>query len=1047
MDFKNYSKINNIAGWLVFIVALFTYALTQEASVSLWDCGEFVPASYKLEVVHPPGAPFFLMLNHVFTIFAFGQEALVPDMVNFSSALMSAMASLFLFWTITAIATKIAFNDEKNIKADQMMAVIAAGLIGSLAYTWSDTAWFSAVEGEVYAMSSMFIALVSWLMMKWERRADEPDNMRWIVLICFFIGLSSGVHLMSLLAIPAMALVYYFRKFGYDFKGFIITSFIGLVVLGLVQVGVITGIPNLISKFELIFVNSFNLPFWTGAFVFIAILIGAIVYGIYYTYINNKGIANVVLTSFAVILIGYSSYTMVVVRSLANPAIDMNDPENVFSLLSYLNREQYGDRPILKGPNFTAYTATNGYTADKSGAKQYRKGKDEYIFTERKYEEEYSPEHTVVFPRMYSRQEDHISEYKRWVPDIRRATRTPSVGNNIAFFMKYQLNHMWFRYFGWNFIGRQNDTQGHGSSFQGNIISGIDGIDQSIFDIPSSEGLPEHMRNDKSRNLLYGIPFILGLIGLVFHARRNQESFLYVLIYFVMTGIALAVYLNMPPLQPRERDYVFVASFYFYAIWIALGALAIWNFLRTKLNPTLAAAGSGFVLLLLVPVNMVAEEWDDHDRSNRTVPLAFGSNYLESCAPNAVLFTNGDNDTYPLWYAQEVEGIRDDIRIINLSLLNTDWYINQMRRPINSADSIEMTMHPGKYRQGTRDYALFYENHGLPNLSKDSRLELYDLIRFIASDKRETKVQMQSGDYLNFFPSKKFKITVDKNAVLESGTVSKENADKIVKTISWNVKKNTLMKADLCVLDVIATNAKNGWKRPIYWAITTGTAAYINLMPYLQMEGLTYRLVPIKQDNRLDVDGQPGRVDTDIMFENIKSKFTWGGLDTEEDMWVDFVLMRQAKNFRNIFVRLANKLMMESRYAEQEYNFLMAGGENTDGLDKSIIDSKRKRAIEVLDEGLENIPEHLVPYDAYMVQYSQLYYELGEIDKAYELDQRIAKYLVSELNWYMSLDNEKQQEARQMIEQNVMMLRRMVQTAKQNDKDASEWEAAISGIK
>lgn len=1043
MDFNKYSKVNSITGWIVFIIALLTYALTQEASVSLWDCGEFVPASFKLEVVHPPGAPFFLMLNHVFTLFAFGNEAFVPDTVNFSSSLMSAMASLFLFWTITAIATKIAFADEKNLKIDQVIAVIVAGLIGSLAYTWSDTAWFSAVEGEVYAMSSMFIALVSWLMMKWERRANEPDNMRWIVLICFFIGLSSGVHLMALLAMPALALVYYFKNYGYNLKGFLLTSLVGVVLLGLIQVAVITGIPSLISKFELLFVNSFGMPFWSGALFLIIVLIGGVVFGIYYTFINNKTLANVILTSFAVILIGYSSYTMVVVRSLANPAIDMNDPENVFSLLSYLNREQYGDRPIAKGPNFTAYTATGGYSAEKKGAMQYRKGKEEYEETEKKYVEEYAPEHETIFPRLYSRQEDHISEYRRWTK--LRPGKTPTLGDNISFFIKYQLNHMWFRYFGWNFIGRQNDTQGHGSSFMGNIITGIDGVDQGFFGVPSSDKLPDHMRNSKSRNTLYGIPFLLGLLGLFFHARKNQESFLYVMVYFIMTGIALAVYLNMPPIQPRERDYVFVASFYFYSIWIGLGALMIWDFLRKKLNPNIAAAGSGLILLLLVPVNMVAEEWDDHDRSNRTVPLAFGSNYLESCAPNAVLFTNGDNDTYPLWYAQEVEGIRDDIRIINLSLLNTDWYINQMRRPINDADSIHLTMHPGKYKQGTRDYAIFYENHGL-NIDKDKRQELYDLLRFIASNDRSTQVQMQGGDWLDFFPTKKVKITVDKKAVLESGTVSEDKADEIARVMSWNIRKGTLMKADLVVLDLIATNAKNGWKRPIYWAITTGSEAYINMMPYLQMEGLTYRLVPIKKDERIDNDGQPGRVDTEIMLSNIEEKFTWGGLESEEDMWVDFVLMRQCKNFRNIFVRLGYKLMMESRMAEQEANFLQASIGSSDGVDKSIIDSKIKQAVEILDKGLRYIPEHLVPYDAYMVQYSQLYYQLGEVDKAYELDQRIAKYLVSELAWYSSLGREKKQEAASLIEQNVMMLRRMIQTAKQNDKDVSEWETALANI-
>lgn len=1093
MNFSSYSRINTIVGWVVLIIALLTYTLTQEATVSLWDCGEFVPASYKLEVVHPPGAPFFLMLNHFFTLFAGGNEAFVPDTVNFSSSLMSALASLFLFWTITAIAGKIAFRNENDIKTDQLIIVIIAGLIGSLGYTWSDTAWFSAVEGEVYAMSSMFIALVSWLMMKWERRADEPDNMRWIVFICFCIGLSSGVHLMALLAIPAMALVFTFKKFGFTIKRFLIVSVIGLILLGLIQVGIIIGIPAMISKFELLFVNSFGMPFWTGAFVFLITLIAVLIFGIYSTQnvsgkpegIGQKvGIlmsvlialitfgvmgfasivwfgliplmtyffkqnplkariySNVALTSIAVILIGYSSYTMVVIRSLANPAIDMNDPENVFSLLSYLNREQYGDRPIVKGPNFTAYE-TGSFEVEKTGDKEYRKGKEGYEFVGRKVEETITnPKHETLFPRMYSRQDDHISGYNSWVR--MRKGKIPSLGNNLAFFFKYQLNHMWFRYFGWNFIGRQNDEQGHGDKFRGNISTGLNGLDQSLFGVPDDSQMPDHRKADKSRNLLFGIPFLLGMIGLFFHATRNQESFLYVLMYFIMTGIALAVYLNMPPYQPRERDYVFVASFYFYFIWVALGAVAIWNFLRDKVNPTLAAVGVGGLVLLVVPVNMVAKEWDDHDRSNRTVPLAFGTNYLESCDSNAILFTNGDNDTYPLWYAQEVEGIRDDIRIINLSLLNTDWYINQMRRPINSADSIHMTMFPKQYIQGTRDYATYYDQHGL-KIDKEKRQELRKLLAFVASNKKETKVRLQNGEMLDFFPTKKLKITVDKAAALKNGAVTPDKADQIVDQIEWKIRKNTLMKADLVVLDVIATNAANGWKRPIYWAITTGTDAYLNLMPYLQMEGLTYRLVPIRKSERSQ-SGEVGTVHSDLMYTNIMEKFDWGGLDTEEDMWVDFVMMRQCRNFRNVFIRLSQSLYVDAQ--------MMKGGGFGQGfgapdleVDKTAISDLEQKAIEVLDKGLASIPERHVAYDFQTAQYSNMYYALGEVDKAYELDKRIAEYLVQDIKWYQSLaanrDRDLQQELQYYIRQNTQSLQNMISNAKEHGKDASPWEEAL----
>lgn len=1039
MNFKQYSRFNTIGGWLVFAIALFTYASTMEATVSLWDCGEFIPASMKLEVVHPPGAPFFLMFNHVFTLFAGSNDALVPVMVNFSSALMSAMASLFLFWFITAIAVKIVFRKaEEEIGLDQMIIVLASGIIGALAYTWSDTAWFSAVEGEVYAMSSMFIALVAWLMMKWERRATEKDHLRWIILISFFIGLSSGVHLMSLLAIPAMAVVYYYRFYSHDWMRLVLVASAGVVLLGIVQVVVVTGIIDLISRFEVLFVNSFNLPFWSGAFFVLIVMFGLLGYFIYRTYIKNQVVAHVALTSFLVILIGYSSYTMVVVRSMANPAIDMNDPQSVFSLLSYLNRDQYGDRPIVKGPNYTAYLK-NAVDYEKTGRKLYRQGEEEYIAMGRKDEEKVDPKYTTIFPRMYSRQENHINRYKSWTNV--RGNRDPSLGDNITFFVKYQLGHMWFRYFGWNFIGRQNDDQGHGSSFRGNYLTGLDGIDNSVLNVPpAGDKFPDHMREDKARNLLYGLPFLLGLIGLIFHSMKERKSFIYVLIYFGMTGIALAVYLNMPPLQPRERDYVFVASFYFFCVWIAMGIVAIWNWLREKVNPTIAAALVSVLGLLAIPVNMVAEEWDDHDRSNRYVPLAFGSNYLNSCAPNAILFTNGDNDTYPLWYAQEVEGIRDDIRIINLSLLNTDWYVNQMRHPINDADSIHMSIPPSKYIQGTRDYAIFNPNHSLP-IGKKQHVELEEVLDFIWSDNKATKVPVGGGQMLDFFPTKNLKITVDKQAVISSGTVQPQDANKVVKEMKWKIRKSNLLKADLVLLDVIATNAANGWKRPIYWAITTGTDAYLNLMPYLQMEGLTYRLVPVKKERALD-DRQPGRVQTDLMYDKVMGEFQWGGLDTEEDMWVDYVMMRQCRNFRNIFVRLSYALMMEAEIEEQRMQ-LSPGLES----DSSSIMSKKARAVAVLDRGQEVIPARHVPYDAFMMSYSQLYYNLDQPEKAFEVDKKLAHNMIQEIEWYASLPRKYAKTANQSIAENLRVMRSMIQNARSAGMDENiikEWQDAIA---
>lgn len=1145
----------------MFAIALVTYTMTQEATVSLWDCGEFVPASYKLEVVHPPGAPFFLMLNHFFTIVAkiAGNTSLVADMVNFSSALMSALTILFLFWTITALAAKMVFSKAgEAIKLDQLIAVLGAAVVGALAYTWSDTFWFSAVEGEVYAMSSMFIALVSWLMMKWERRADEPGNARWIVLICFFIGLSSGVHLMSLLAMPAMAVVYYYRKYkNHTWQGLVIAGLIGVVLLGLVQVGVVTGIPTIMAFVERTFVNSFGMPFWSGVFVFLILLIGLFTYAIYYTYKKAKQTLHIIAVCAAVIFVGYSSYAMVVIRSLANPAIDMNDPQDVYSLLSYLNREQYGDRPIVKGPNFDAFLDwdsdgyPDGITGMKEEGKIYRKGEEKYEFVDTRKDYEYNKKFTTVFPRMGSNQGDHAEGYQRW-SGLKQQQR-PLLKDNIKFFFNYQVNHMWWRYFAWNFIGRQNDIQGHGSSLRGNDITGIGGIDEVLFDVPNSDKLPDGFKNDKSRNVLYGIPFLLGMLGFFFQMRKDRNSFFYILVYFIMTGLALAVYLNMPPYQPRERDYVFAGSFYFFSVWIGLGALMIYDWLRTKISPNLAAGGVMLVCFLVVPLKMLSEEWDDHDRSNREVPLAFGRNYLESCPPNAILFTNGDNDTYPLWYAQEVENIRPDIRIINMSLLNTDWYVNQQRRPINESAPVEMSMDPLDYQQGSLDMIEYDKSavsiynqskSGKQKLSGTAHYELANVIDFIKSKDRKNMLRNQSGGFVNFLPSKNFKVKVNKDDILSNGIISKEQAPFIADAIKWTVRKNRLMKADLVLLDIIATNAKNGWDRPICWAITTGNDVYQNLMPYLRMEGLVYRLVPMRRyvvtgktinhfqnsankvedqirkleanpqknkkriaklqgqradfyqlgnalyglygklyytekeyrkevvkaigDRALvdrymsrilnftesnDVPGTAGFVGTDVMYENVMEDFSWGGLESEEDMWVDYVMMRSARNLRTVFSRLAQSMLNEANKEEQ----LLRDSSAAAALEIPELQAfspaeKRKKAIEVLDKGMESIPETTVPYSYLymwneMLSYSQLYYDLGEKEKAFAIDEKLLKGLSQELYYFLSFDREYRGEVNPLIQQNIRTMEQIIKNAATNELEITEWRAKLKDIK
>ncbi|MCB0736553.1 MAG: DUF2723 domain-containing protein [Bacteroidetes bacterium] len=1165
MDFFKYSRFNNMTGWLVFAIALFTYTSTQEATVSLWDCGEFIPASYKLQVVHPPGAPFFLMLNHFFTIVAkiAKDPSLASTMVNFSSALMSALTILFLFWTITALASKMVFNKVEgslSIAQDQLIVVLASGVVGALAYTWSDTFWFSAVEGEVYAMSSMFIALVSWLMMKWERRADEPDNVKWIVLICFLLGLSSGVHLMSLLAIPAMAVVYYYRKFkNHSWKGLLVAAIIGVVLLGLIQVGVVTGIPTLMTKFELMFVNGAGMPFWSGVFVLIALIIGLFVFGLFWTYKKGRQTLHVLLLCGGVVFIGYSSYTMVVVRSLANPAIDMNDPQDVFSLLSYLNREQYGDRPVVKGPNFDAFEDNNGDGQAYDGILRtiekgdiYRKGDKEYEFVDTKKDYEYKDEYMTVFPRMGSNQDDHAQAYREWSGLMNQEKVT--LGANIKFFFKYQLGHMWWRYFGWNFIGRQNDIQGHGSSIRGNYITGLDFIDKSFLGMPASENLPDGFKNDKSRNALYGLPFLLGLLGFIYHARKDQKSFVYTLIYFGMTGIALVVYLNMPPYQPRERDYVFVGSFYFFAIWIGLGLLMLYDFLKKSISPNIAALLVSVVCLVAVPVKMVAEEWDDHDRSNRKVPLAFGRNYLESCPPNAILFTNGDNDTYPLWYAQEVEGIRKDVRIINLSLLNTDWYTNQHRRPVNDAAPVPMSMNESAYVQGRLDYIEWsqaivnmFNKQSKFNINTNDYLELKDVVTFISSDNNNYKLKSpQNGEFISFIPTRNYKIAIsekDKDNLIEKEIFSKGERDLIVDEIKWKYRKNRMMKADLVTLDIIATNAANGWERPICWAITTGSDVYENLMPYLRMEGMVYHLVPMRRYvvtyrtinqfrnsiNRMnqnltalrkkpkenaeqiqniqarineysgigsaldklqgrtfykesefrnainslvtaeivdkhwdrvynslesnDIPQMEGFVGTSQMSDNVLNKFDWGGLESEEDMWVDFVMNRSCRNLRTVFSRLAMALADEADREERQLRQAQDDSLSIQNPELGALspEDKRKKAIETLNKGLEAIPERTVPYSYLflsneMMLYSELYYRLGEKDAAYEIDQKLIKGLLDEMEYFMSFSGKNKQTGNELFRQNKYYADLIIENARKNGKDASEWQERLKGI-
>ncbi len=926
---NQYKKINNLLGWIAFGIAMFVYGSSIEPTGSFWDCGEFIAASFKLQVGHPPGAPLFLMMGRVLTLFGGSDPRMPAIMINMMSATMSALTILFLFWTITALARKIVITTNEATTA-QLIAVMGSGMVGAMAYTFSDSFWFSAVEGEVYASSSFFTAIVFWAIFKWEAVADEKHAVRWIILIAYLMGLSIGVHLLNLLTIPALAFVYYFRKFKPTNSGIIKTAVISVAILGAVQYGIISGLLIIASKFDLMFVNGFGMPFWSGFIFFLLLLAAGVVYGLHYSSKKGNVVLNTALLCGAFIVIGYSSYTMVVVRSTANPPMDENDPENAFALLGYLNREQYGDRPLFYGQYYNAKQVDL-----EEGSMQYVKGEDKYIETGPKIIPVYEKDKCTLLPRMHSSQGSHVAQYKEWAGV--KGDATPTFGQNLKFLFVYQIGHMYLRYFMWNFVGRQNDIQGHGGISRGNWLSGIKSIDE--WRLGPQDKLSQNMLDNKARNCFYFLPLILGIIGLIYHFKKDSHDAWVILLLFFFTGLAIVLYLNQPPLQPRERDYAYSGSFYAFAIWIGLGVLSIIESIQKKLNPAAAGVITTALCMVAVPGLMAKEGWDDHSRANRYTPRDFAWDYLQSCAPNAIIFTNGDNDTFPLWYAQETEGIRPDIRIINLSLLNTDWYIDQMKRQAYQSPPVPFSLTHDKYIQGTRDYIPYYDRN-IPGYA-----DIKDVIAFISNDDASYKVQTQGGTSLSYFPTKKFSLAVDKAAVLKSGTVRREDAALIEDTMRWEVEKSYLMKADIMILDLLA---HNNWKRPIYFAVTVGDDSYLNLQPYFQLEGLAYRIVPIRSKDL--GPNQTGRVNSTDMYNNMMNKFVYGNMN-REDVYLDQNNLNMTMNFRNNFSRLAETLINEN---------------------------KRDSALKVMDKCLEEMPDKTVPYNVMMLRPVEMYYLIGQ---------------------------------------------------------------------
>ena len=970
----NYKRINNITGWFAFLVAAVVYLLTIEPTASFWDCGEFIATAFKLEVGHPPGAPLFMMMSRVFALLAFGNVARAAMMINALSALASAFTILFLFWSITHLARRLMRKSASELSLSQTVAIMASGLVGALAYTFSDTFWFSAVEGEVYALSSFFTAIVFWMILKWEEQANEPYSNRWLVLIAYMMGLSIGVHLLNLLAIPAIVFVYYFKRYETTRRGIIISFALACIILLTILYVIIPGTFKLGSLFELMFVNGFGLPYHTGLVFYTLLVFALLGWGIWTTHKKGNVLLNTVLLCVTVIVIGYSSYAMIIVRSNANTPINENEPNNAFSLVHYLNREQYGDRPLFRGQYYNA-------PAISSEEKQtYAQLNGRYEETYLKHVYKFDPRFETVFPRMYhGYTDDHVAEYKKWANIKGKPVTTrnregnnevqyvPTFGENLRFFFRYQVGFMYMRYFMWNFVGRQDDVQSHGGIQHGNWISGIKPID-ALF-IGNQSQLPEGAKNHPSRNVYYFMPLLLGLIGIFYQIRANDSrNFWVVFMLFFLTGLAIVIYLNQYPLQPRERDYAYAASFYAFAIWIGLGVLAIVELLR-RFVPETAASALAAAICLIVPIQMAAQNWDDHDRSGRYIARDFARNYLETCAPNAILFTNGDNDTFPLWYAQEVEGIRPDVLIVNLSLLSTDWYCDQMKRRINDAPPAPITMERSKYVQGTRDVVYVVEKI-------KERTDLKQAMTFVASDNPATRLASQGERPIDFLPAKHLSLPVDRQKVLANGTVAPKDSALIVSQLEWTFNKSYMQKNTMMVLEVLANN---NWERPIYFVSPYGDGD-VGLSHYLQLEGFAYRLVPIrhKPADALDI----GRIDTDILYRNLMEKFTWGRMN-EPDVFIDYNVQRTALvlRLRNTFARLAQQL-----HAEGE----------TD------------RAIAVLDRLMEILPHEKFPFDFehdYFVDgIIEAYYVVGQTDKANALMEQYAKLLTQNLNYLFSLE-------------------------------------------
>ncbi len=926
-----YQKINIISGWVVFAISLVVYLLTVEPTASFWDCGEFIATSYKLEVPHPPGAPLFLLIGRFFSLFAGGDVERVAYWVNIVSVLSSAFSILFLFWSITHLTKKV-FKVVGDSAEDlyKVILIMGSGVVGALAFTFSDSFWFSAVEAEVYGMSSFFTAFVFWAILKWENIEDSSKSNKWLIFIAYMMGLSIGVHLLNLVAIPALGLIIYFKRNQVTTPiGILATLGISAGIIILILVGVIPGIPSLAASFEITLVNSFGLPFNSGIIFFILVLSAALIFGLWYSVKKNMINLNTFILGFMFILIGNSSYTVVLVRSGFNPPIDENDPENVLTYVSYLKREQYGNRPLFKGPHFNA--SPNG---SERGATVYMRKGDQYVEKDFKIEYTYKPGDELFFPRMYSNQPSHVSAY-RAITGVREGEK-PKYSQHLAYFFKHQLGFMYFRYFMWNFAGRESDEKDANWEMFGT----------------SSENLPLHINNNKGRNIYFGLPLFLGLIGLFFQFRRDSKNFAVTGLLFFLTGIALILYLNSPPVEPRERDYIYTGSYYAFAIWIGIGVFGVFEMLNYVIKNKVMAAGVAFAISMAIPTIMVAENWDDHDRSGRYFSVEAAKNYLDSCAPNAILFTGGDNDTFPLWYVQEVEGYRTDVRVIVLSYFNTDWYINQMMRPAYESAPIPFSLGADHYIQGGLNDAVFVAEKTTQPINARSYLNA------IKTNNPSIQYNADITTY-NTTPSRNMFLGVDSNKVASIIPGDMQ----ATKRMDFSVKGRMLEKKDLAILDILVSN---NWERPIYFNTTSLAQVNLTLKKYAMQEGLAFRILPV------ETGAQEEGVNTDVMYDNLMNNFHWKGLQ-DESVYFSEDYRNFCLNHRAAFGTLAENLIGKGEF---------------------------DKAKAVLLKGLEVIPNKTIPYDNFNVAQIGSLLRVGATEEAYDIADVTGERAESALKYF-----------------------------------------------